>query len=267
MEFCVPKRMLRYTEHQWCGYIKEDVIRVIDIKNPTFSEKYNLYIFESIGMREWGFLLCSSAKFFSDFPCDWRNRCNMPVSQRISDAELRQRLEVVNQGDIILKDFHRTFQDHNYNVPPITDSTRRTLINKLKQLDQDSAHRSRKQVHGFRTKTKARVLKTKAMENLCKAYTGLDYSSAEDDEFPAPRASSTMVGTIWRLSRRWWPCPLASGWREKHEGEWEREDDSRERSSSFNKQWRGRRWGEQWWQEGGWAAGEQERGEGEQVFS
>ena len=28
---------------------------------------------------------------------------------------------------------------------------------------------------------------------LCKAYTGLDYSSAEDDEFPAPRASSTMV--------------------------------------------------------------------------
>ena len=111
-------------------------------------------------MRELGFLLCSSAKFFSDFPCDWRNRCNMPVSQRISDAELRQRLEVVNQGDIILKDFHRTFQDHNYNVPPITDSTRRTLINKLKQLDQDSAHRSRKQVHGFRTKTKARVLKT-----------------------------------------------------------------------------------------------------------
>ena len=120
----------------------------------------------------------------------------MPVSQRISDAELRQRLEVVNQGDIILKDFHRTFQDHNYNVPPITDSTRRTLINKLKQLDQDSAHRSRKQVHGFRTKTKARVLKTKAMENICKAYTGLDYSSAEDDEFPAPRASSTMVGTL-----------------------------------------------------------------------
>ena len=129
----------------------------------------------------------------------------MPVSQRISDAELRQRLEVVNWEDIILKDFHWNFQDHNYNVPPITDSTRRTLINKLKQLDQDSAHRSRKQVQCFWTKAKARVLKTKAMENHCKAYTGLDYSSAEDDEFPAPRASSTMVGTIWRLSRRWWP--------------------------------------------------------------
>jgi len=78
----------------------------------------------------------------------------MPVSQRISDAELRQRLE-----------------EHQYNVPPITDSTRRTLINKLRQLDQDSAGKSRKA-----------------------AYTGLDYSSAEDEEFPPPRASSTMVG-------------------------------------------------------------------------
>ena len=29
-----------------------------------------------------------------------------------------------------------------------------------------------------------------------KVYTGLDYSSAEDDEFPAPRASSTMVRRI-----------------------------------------------------------------------
>ena len=37
-------------------------------------------------------------------------------------------------------------KDHNYNVPPITDSTRRTLINKLRQLDQESAQRSRKQV-------------------------------------------------------------------------------------------------------------------------
>ena len=37
---------------------------------------------------------------------------------------------------------------------------------------------------------------TSRSNDVFKVYTGLDYSSAEDDEFPAPRASSTMVRRI-----------------------------------------------------------------------
>jgi len=79
----------------------------------------------------------------------------MPVSARISDAELRQRLE-----------------DHAYNVPPITDTTRAILIKKLNQLDTQRSTNLRKQG----------------------TYSGLDYSSAEDDDFPAPIANSTRRG-------------------------------------------------------------------------
>jgi len=81
----------------------------------------------------------------------------MPVSARISDAELRQRLE-----------------DHAYNVPPITDTTRAILIKKLNQLDSQRSSNARKQG----------------------TYSGLDYSSAEDDEIaPTPIANSTRRGT------------------------------------------------------------------------
>jgi len=80
----------------------------------------------------------------------------MPVSARISDAELRQRLE-----------------DHNYNVPPITDTTRAILIKKLNQLDTQRSSNARKQG----------------------TYTSLDYSSAEDEEVPpTPIANSTRRG-------------------------------------------------------------------------
>lgn len=79
----------------------------------------------------------------------------MPVSARISDAELRQRLE-----------------DHSYNVPPITDTTRSILIKKLNQLDEQRSSNIRKQG----------------------VYTSLDYSSAEDEDFPNPIANSTRRG-------------------------------------------------------------------------
>ena len=79
----------------------------------------------------------------------------MPVTRRISDSELRERLE-----------------DHGYRVPPITETTRAVLNKKLKQLD-DAASRDRR-------------------------YSGLDYSSAEDDEMPAPLASSTRTGGLAR---------------------------------------------------------------------
>lgn len=81
------------------------------------------------------------------------NPTKMPVSARISDAELRQRL-----------------LDHAYNVPPITATTRSMLIKKLNQLDSQrvqSAQSTRKQ-GGY-----------------------LDYSSAEDEDFAPPQASST----------------------------------------------------------------------------
>ena len=55
----------------------------------------------------------------------------MPVSARISDAELRLRLE-----------------DHAYNVPPITDTTRAILIKKLNQLDSQRSTSIRKQGSG-----------------------------------------------------------------------------------------------------------------------
>jgi len=76
----------------------------------------------------------------------------MPVSVRISDSELRQRLE-----------------DHAYNLPPITDTTRAILIKKLNQLDQQR------------------------LSNLPKqgGYSGLDYSSAEEEDCPQPVANST----------------------------------------------------------------------------
>lgn len=77
------------------------------------------------------------------------------ANSRIPDNELRQRLE-----------------DHNYNVPPITDTTRSILVKKLNQLDQQ-----RKQAAPRKT-----------------VYSGLDYSSAEED-FPAPQASSTTVSS------------------------------------------------------------------------
>ena len=56
----------------------------------------------------------------------------MPVSARISDAELRLRLE-----------------DHAYNVPPITDTTRAILIKKLNQLDSQRSTSLRNQGTGF----------------------------------------------------------------------------------------------------------------------
>jgi len=76
----------------------------------------------------------------------------MPVTTRISDAELRHRLE-----------------DHAYNVPPITDTTRAILIKKLNQLDQQQSTNLRKPG----------------------GYTGLDYNSADEEEFPPPIANST----------------------------------------------------------------------------
>jgi len=79
----------------------------------------------------------------------------MPVTARISDAELRQRLE-----------------DHAYNVPPITDTTRSILIKKLNQLDAQRPINSKKQG----------------------SYSPLDYSSAEDEDFPIPLANSTRRG-------------------------------------------------------------------------
>ena len=79
----------------------------------------------------------------------------MPVARRISDSELRERLE-----------------EHGYNVPPITDTTRAILIKKLSQLDSAS--------------------KTKPQAS--RRYAGLDYSSAEDEEVPTPIMSSTRAG-------------------------------------------------------------------------
>jgi len=76
----------------------------------------------------------------------------MPVSVRISDSELRQRLE-----------------DHAYNVPPITDTTRAILIKKLNQLDQQRVSNLPKQG----------------------GYSGLDYSSAEEEDIPQPIDNST----------------------------------------------------------------------------
>ena len=75
----------------------------------------------------------------------------MPVTRRISDSELRERLE-----------------QYGYRVPPITDTTRAVLNKKLKQFDEEALRDRR--------------------------YSGLDYSSAEDDELPAPLASSTRTG-------------------------------------------------------------------------
>ena len=74
---------------------------------------------------------------------------------RISDSELRLRLE-----------------EHNYNVPPITDTTRSVLVKKLRQLDMQRKPRS------FPA-------------------AGIDYSSAEEDF--TPPASSTKKNS--RLSR------------------------------------------------------------------
>jgi len=88
----------------------------------------------------------------------------MPVTARISDAELRQRLE-----------------EHSYNVPPITDTTRAILIKKLTQLDQQR----QKQLVGDRQKQGVAGRKQGAV------YTALDYSSAEDEDFPPPQANST----------------------------------------------------------------------------
>ena len=80
----------------------------------------------------------------------------MPVARRISDSELRERLE-----------------EHGYNVPPITDTTRAILIKKLTQLDTAS-------------KTKSAAAR--------RFGAGLDYSSAEDEEAPTPIMSSTRAG-------------------------------------------------------------------------
>lgn len=80
----------------------------------------------------------------------------MPVARRISDSELRERLE-----------------EHGYNVPPITDTTRAILIKKLTQLDTAS--------------------KTKSVASR-RFGAGLDYSSAEDEEAPTPIMSSTRAG-------------------------------------------------------------------------
>ena len=71
---------------------------------------------------------------------------------QISDNELRKRLE-----------------RHDYNVPPITDTTRKILFKKLNQLDEASRGSRRR-------------------------YSRLDYSSAEEEDLPAPLASSTMTG-------------------------------------------------------------------------
>ena len=86
----------------------------------------------------------------------------MPVARRISDGELRERLE-----------------EHGYNVPPITDTTRAILIKKLGQLD--TAARSRSRQEEREVAARRRV-------------SGLDYSSAEDEEAPTPLASSTRTG-------------------------------------------------------------------------
>jgi len=80
----------------------------------------------------------------------------MPVARRISDSELRERLE-----------------EHGYNVPPITDTTRAILIKKLSQLD---------------TASKAKAVVSRRYG------AGLDYSSAEDEEAPTPIMSSTRAG-------------------------------------------------------------------------
>lgn len=77
------------------------------------------------------------------------------MPERISDSELRLRLE-----------------EHNYSVPPITDTTRSVLVKKLRQLDQQSKQKS------F-------------------PVSGIDYSSAEEDF--TPPASSTKKNS--RVSR------------------------------------------------------------------
>jgi len=76
-------------------------------------------------------------------------------SSIISDHDLRQRLE-----------------EHSYNVPPITDTTRKILLKKLTQLDDQ---RKCSQV--------SRASK--------KSYAVLDYHSADDEDFPLPVANST----------------------------------------------------------------------------
>ena len=60
-------------------------------------------------------------------------------------------------------------ESHGYNVPPITDTTRTVLFKKLNQLDEASRDSRRR-------------------------YSGLDYSSAEEEDLPAPLASSTRTG-------------------------------------------------------------------------
>lgn len=80
----------------------------------------------------------------------------MPVTV-INDNDLRQRLE-----------------EHAYSVPPITDTTRKILIKKLNQLDdtkKKSYQDTRKKGGGV--------------------YANIDYSSADDDDFPPPLANST----------------------------------------------------------------------------
>lgn len=81
----------------------------------------------------------------------------MSGSKRISDSDLRERLE-----------------EHGYNVPPITDTTKAILIKKLAQLD-------------------AAAAKSKVVESR-RRYSNLDYSSAEDEDAPTPLASSTRAG-------------------------------------------------------------------------
>ena len=88
----------------------------------------------------------------------------MPVARRISDSELRERLE-----------------EHGYNVPPIlcdhdvypcaTDTTRAILTKKLSQLDKASKSVSSRSFGA-----------------------GLDYSSSEDEEAPTPIMSSSWAG-------------------------------------------------------------------------
>lgn len=80
----------------------------------------------------------------------------MPVTV-INDNDLRQRLE-----------------EHSYPVPPITDTTRKILIKKLNQLDEQ-----KKKSHQDNRKKGGGV------------YANIDYSSAEDDDFPPPLANST----------------------------------------------------------------------------
>ena len=96
----------------------------------------------------------------------------MPVTRRISDSELRERLE-----------------EHGYNVPPIlcdhddypcvTDTTRAILAKNLSQLDKAS-----KSV-------------------FSRSFgAGLDYSSSEDEEPPTPIKSSSRAGRLHQEETR-----------------------------------------------------------------